>query len=202
MPDSLTTKQSNVYNFIKKATREKGYPPAVREICEAVGLSSTSSVHAHLETLERKGYIKRSRSKNRCIEILEGDFYQNPEVASLPIVGKVTAGQPILAVENIEDYFPVPISYAGSGESFMLKVQGDSMIEKGIASGDLVIIKKQNTANNGDIVVALLDDSATIKTFYKENGHFRLQPANPVYQPIITDDVVILGVLTGLFRKY
>ncbi|MDR2904048.1 MAG: transcriptional repressor LexA [Clostridiales bacterium] len=203
MNDNLTKRQKSVYDYLKKEIREKGYPPSVREICQAVGLSSTSSVHAHLETLEGKGYIKRSPLKNRSIEILEEDFYQSSrEMVNIPIVGKVTAGEPILAVENIDDYFPIPIEYVSSANSFMLRVKGDSMINKGILDGDLVIIKKQPSANNGDIVVALIDDSATIKTFYREKNHIRLQPENPAYEPIIVKNISILGVLIGLFRKY
>lgn len=203
MATTLTLKQKAVYDYLKSEIRAQGFPPSVREICEAVGLSSTSSVHAHLETLERKGYIKRSPLKNRSIEILEEDFYQSSrEMVNVPIIGKVTAGEPILAVENIEDYFPIPVEYAGNSNTFFLKVQGDSMINKGILNNDLVLIKKQNTANNGDIVVALINDSATIKTFYREKNHIRLQPENPAYEPIIVKTVSILGVISGLFRRY
>ena len=203
MSVKLTARQKTVYDYLKQEIREKGYPPSVREICAAVGLTSTSSVHAHLETLERKGYIRRSPEKSRSIEILEEDFYRSSrEMVNVPIIGKVTAGEPILAVENIEDFFPLPIEYIGNESVFMLRVQGDSMYDAGIHHGDLVLIKKQNVARNGDIVVALLDDSATIKTYYRERGHFRLQPANDVYEPIIVEDVTILGVLTALFRTY
>lgn len=203
MNESLTKRQKTVYDYLKKEIRAKGYPPSVREICKAVGLSSTSSVHAHLETLENKGYIKRSPLKNRSIEILEEDFYHTSrEMFNIPIIGKVTAGEPILAVENIEDYFPIPLEYIGNANPFMLRIRGDSMCNKGIYDGDLVIIKKQTMANNGDIVVALIDDSATIKTFYREKDHIRLQPENPKYEPIIVKNVSILGVLIGLFRKY
>lgn len=201
---NLTVSQEKVFRFIKSEIKQKGYPPAVREICEAVGLKSTSSVHAHLETLERLGYIYREKTKNRSIEILEQGFYSNArEMADLPVVGVVTAGVPILAVENIEGTFPIPVEVLNSNKThFMLRVKGDSMIEKGIHDNDLVIVKQQSTAENGDMVVALIEDSATVKTFYREQDHIRLQPENPSYEPIIAKDVSILGVVTGLFRKY
>ena len=200
----LTVKQKKVYDFIKKEIREKGFPPSIREICTALGLSSTSSVHSHLSVLEAKGLIRRAPYKNRTIEILEADFYDNgDDVVNVPIVGKVTAGEPILAFENIEDSFPVPADFVyGKNETFMLRISGNSMIEKGIFHNDLVLVSKQPTAENGDIVVALIDDSATVKSFFKDEGHIRLQPANPDYAPIIADNVEIVGKVVGLFRKY
>ena len=203
MKEPLTKRQKDVYDFLKKEIREKGYPPSVREIGKAVNLSSTASVHSHLEMLENKEYIKRSPLKNRSIEILEEDFYQSSrEMINIPIVGKVTAGEPILAIENIEDYFPLALEYIGNGDTFMLKVKGDSMYDAGIRDGDMVIVKKQPSADNGTIVVALIDDSATVKTFYREKKHIRLQPENSAYEPIIVKNVSILGVVIGLFRKY
>lgn len=203
MAEPLTTKQQLIFDYLKKEIRQKGYPPAIREICKAVELRSTSTVHSHLESLERKGYIRRSPSKNRSIEILEHDFYRSSdEFVNVPIVGKVTAGQPILAVENIEDTFPIPIDYIKNDTVFMLKVSGDSMIDAGIFNRDLILIRQQQDANNGDIVVALLDDSATVKTFYREKDHIRLQPENPAYEPILTKDVSILGKVIGLYRRF
>ena len=202
--EKLTRMQKVVYNYLKSQIKENGYPPSVREICDAIGLSSTSSVHAHLETLTEKGWINRSKSKNRSIEILEEGFYSPlREVVNIPIVGTVAAGTPIYADENIEDTFPIPVEYLQtSSDHFMLRVRGDSMVDCGIFNNDLVIVRQQNTATNGDIVVALIDDSATVKTYYKERGHFRLQPENSEYSPIIVDEVAILGVVMGLFRKY
>ena len=180
---------------------KKGYPPAVREICEAVHLKSTSSVHSHLESLEKNGYIRRDPTKPRTIEILDDDFaLTRREVVNVPVIGTVAAGTPILAEQNIEDYLPIPAEMLPNKEVFMLKVKGNSMIEAGIYSGDKVIVAKQPDAENGDKVVALVDDSATVKTFYKENGHFRLQPENSTMDPIILDHVEILGKVIGLFR--
>ena len=200
----LSGRQKDVFDFIKKFVREKSYPPSVREICEAVGLSSTSTVHSHLEQLEQKGFIKRNATKNRCIEILETNFYASTrEMIYLPIVGKVAAGEPIFSEENIEDTFPLPLEYFNTNDVyFMLRVQGDSMIEVGINNRDMLIIRKQPFAKNGDIVCALIEDSATIKTFYKEKNHYRLQPENKFYEPIIVNEVEILGVAAGLFRTY
>jgi len=202
--EKLTRMQKVVYNYLKAQIKERGYPPSVREICDAIGLSSTSSVHAHLETLSTKGWIRRSKSKNRSIEILEEGFYAPVrEVVNIPILGAVAAGAPIYAEEDCEDTFPIPVEYLQTNsEHFMLRIRGESMIECGIFNNDLVIVRRQNTATNGDIVVALIDDSATVKTYYKERGRFRLQPENSAYAPIIVDDVVILGVVVGLFRKY
>jgi repressor LexA len=199
----ITAKQSEILEYIKKEILSKGYPPAVREICEAVNLKSTSSVHSHLETLEKNGYIRRDPTKPRAIEIIDDTFnLTRREVVNVPIVGTVAAGNPILAVENINNYFPMPAEYMPNNESFMLTVKGESMINVGIFDGDQILVSKQSTANNGDIVVALVEDSATVKTFYKEKGHFRLQPENDTMEPIIVDDVSILGKVFGVFRLY
>lgn len=205
--EKLSQKQLQILEYMKKEVKEKGYPPSVREICDAVGLKSTSTVHGHLERLERKGYIRRDPAKPRAIEIFTcesaADEPNNAkELINVPIVGTVTAGTPILAVENIEDTFPIPIDYAPNGEIFMLRVKGDSMINAGIFNKDLILVKQQNTAENGDIVVALIEDFATVKTFYRENGYIRLQPENPSMSPIIVRDVSILGKVVGLYRKY
>ena len=203
MAENLTTKQQMILDFLKKEIKQNGYPPTVREICDAVGLSSTSTVHAHLETLERKGYIRRSPTKNRSTEILEEDFYGNArELVNVPIVGQVAAGVPILAEENIEDTFPIPIDYVKNDTCFMLHVKGDSMADGGILDGDLVLVRQQQTASNGDIVIAMMDDSATVKTFYREAGRIRLQPANKAFSPIIVQDCEILGKVIGLYRRY
>lgn len=197
----ITDKQREILEYIKDSILNRGYPPAVREICEAVHLKSTSSVHSHLETLERNGYIRRDPTKPRTIEILDDEFaLTRREVVNVPILGTVAAGMPILAQENIEDYIPIPVEMLPNKEVFMLKVKGDSMIEAGIFNNDKVIVARQPTAENGDKVVALVDDSATVKTFYKENGHYRLQPENSSMDPIIVDDVQILGKVIGLFR--
>ena len=172
----ITTKQQEILTYIKDEILKRGYPPAVREICEAVSLKSTSSVHSHLETLEKNGYIRRDPTKPRAIEILDDGFQSvRNEIASIPIVGTVAAGQPILAQENIEGYFPIPTEFAPNSESFILKVKGDSMINIGIFDGDQIFVAKCNIAHNGDVVVALVDDSATVKTFYKEKDYIRLQ---------------------------
>ncbi|MGN1146831.1 MAG: transcriptional repressor LexA [Lachnospiraceae bacterium] len=199
----ITAKQLEILEYIKEEILKRGYPPAVREICEAVHLKSTSSVHSHLETLEKNGYIRRDPTKPRAIEICDDSFQMvRTEMVSLPVVGTVAAGQPILAQENIESYFPVPAEIVPSGESFVLKVKGDSMINAGIFSGDQIFVQCCNTAHNGDTVVALVDDSATVKTFYKENGHIRLQPENDTMDPIIVDDCRILGKVFGVFRLF
>lgn len=200
----LSTKQQEILEYLKECILKKGYPPAVREICEAVKLKSTSSVHAHLETLEEKGFIRKDPTKPRAIEILDDTFnLSRRELVNVPIVGAVSCGSPILANENIEGYFPVPPEYLHNKENFMLKVKGDSMINAGIFHGDLVLVEKANTAKNTDIVVALIDDSATVKTFYKENGHIRLQPENDTMEPIIVEnDMSILGKVIGLFRTF
>ena len=197
----ITDKQREILEYIKEMILKKGYPPAVREICEAVHLKSTSSVHSHLESLEKNGYIRRDPTKPRTIEILDDDFaLTRRELVNVPVIGTVAAGTPILAEQNIEDYLPIPAEILPNKEVFMLKVKGNSMIEAGIYNGDKVIVAKQPNAENGDKVVALVDDSATVKTFYKENGHFRLQPENSSMEPIILDQVEILGKVIGLFR--
>ncbi|MGN1171680.1 MAG: transcriptional repressor LexA [Lachnospiraceae bacterium] len=200
----ITAKQQEILEYIKEEILKRGYPPAVREICEAVNLKSTSSVHSHLETLEKNGYIRRDPTKPRAIEICDDSFQMvRTEMVSLPVVGQVAAGTPILAEQNIEQYFPVPAEMVPTGEpSFVLKVKGDSMINAGIFSGDQIFVQSCNTARNGDTVVALIDDSATVKTFYKENGHIRLQPENDAMDPIIVDDCQILGKVFGVFRLF
>ena len=200
--DDLSKKQLEVLSFIKKEIYKKGYPPSVREICDAVQLKSTSTVHGHLERLERKGYIRRDPTKPRAIEVLDssGSIGSKKEMVELPIVGKVTAGLPILAEQNIEDFFPVPVEFIGNSDAFMLIVKGDSMINAGILDGDYVIVRQQSVAKNGDIVVALLNDEATVKTFYKEKDYFRLQPENPYLMPIIVKELSILGKVIGVFR--
>lgn len=201
MAGDLTEKQRQILEYIKLEILKRGYPPAVREICAAVRLKSTSSVHAHLSALEEKGYIRRDPTKPRAIEIIDEEYaLTRREMVNIPIIGTVTAGEPILAQENIEDYFPMPVEFLPNAVIFMLKVRGDSMINAGIYSGDTVIVEQRSTAKNGDMVVALIDDSATVKTFYKENGHYRLQPENDTMEPIICDQVEILGKVIGLLR--
>ncbi len=197
----ITAKQREILDYMENCILTKGYPPSVREICEAVHLKSTSSVHSHLSTLEENGYIRRDPTKPRAIEILDESFnYPRREMAEVPLVGSVAAGMPILAEENIEEYFPIPADILPNAETFMLKVKGESMINAGIFDGDRVIVERQNSAENGEIIVALLDDSATVKRFYKEDGHYRLQPENDTMDPIIVDEVEILGKVIGLFR--
>lgn len=199
----ITSKQKEILEFMKNEILSKGYPPAVREICEAVNLKSTSSVHSHLETLEKNGYIRRDPAKPRAIEIVDDNFnLTRREIVNVPIVGTVTAGQPILAVENIESYFPIPMDYMPNQETFMLKVKGESMINAGIFDGDTILVQKQSTAKNGDFVVALIEDSVTVKTFYKEKDFYRLQPENDYMDPIIVPEVEILGKVIGLFRMF
>lgn len=197
----ITAKQQEILEYIKECILKKGYPPAVREICEAVHLKSTSSVHSHLETLETNGYIRRDPTKPRAIEILDDEFaLTRREMVQVPMIGTVAAGQPILAQENIEDYFPIPASILPNAEIYMLRVKGESMINIGIFDGDQVIVEKKSTAQNGEIVVALVEDSATVKRFFKEDGHYRLQPENDAMDPIIVPQVEILGKVIGLFR--
>lgn len=213
----ITAKQQEILNFMKSQIMAKGYPPSVREICEAVNLKSTSSVHAHLETLEKNGFIRRDPAKPRAIEIMDDEFYHNMrepqnlsddnsinesmrEMVNVPMVGTVAAGQPLLAVENVTDYFPIPVDLLPNAETFMLRVKGDSMINMGIYEGDQLIIERKNTAKDGEVIVALVDDSATVKRFYKENGHYRLQPENDYMEPIIVDHCEILGKVIGLIR--
>ncbi|MBS6395634.1 MAG: transcriptional repressor LexA [Clostridiales bacterium] len=199
----ITPKQQEILDFIKSEILNKGYPPAVRDICEAVHLKSTSSVHSHLETLERNGYIRRDPTKPRAIEIMDDNFnLVRREVVNVPLLGTVAAGQPLLAVENIDSYFPIPAEFMPNAETFMLKVKGDSMINVGIFDGDQILVERQGTAQNGDIVVALVEDSATVKTFYKEEGHYRLQPENDSMNPIVVDEVTILGKVFGVFRLF
>ena len=199
----ITPKQKEILEYIKDEILKRGYPPAVREICEAVNLRSTSSVHSHLETLEKNGYIRRDPSKPRAIEICDDSFQLvRTEMVSLPVVGQVAAGQPILATQNIDSYFPLPAEYVPGGESFILKVKGDSMINVGIFNGDYIFVNVCNSARNGDIIVALVDDSATVKTFYKEKDHIRLQPENDSMEPIIVDSCKILGKVYGVFRTF
>ena len=203
MPGKITAKQQQILDYMKQQILEKGYPPAVREICKAVDLKSTSSVHSHLETLEKNGYIRRDPTKPRAIEILDDQFnLTRRELVNVPIVGTVTAGQPILATESIEDYFPVMPSFVGNKQTFMLHVKGDSMINAGIFDGDLILVEQNSVARNGEIIVALIDDSVTVKRFYKEDGHIRLQPENDALEPIIVDDCQILGKVFGVFRLY
>ena len=208
----LNKREKAILKFIEKKIKEDGYPPSVREIGKAVGLSSTATVHGYLAKLRAKGYIKKEDKKGRTLKLLKGgngtpieestkEFYSNKELIDVPLIGKITAGMPILAVENVTDTFPIPIDFAGNSESFMLKVSGESMIEAGILDGDFILVRKQSDAVNGEIVVALIEDEATVKTFYKEKGHIRLQPENPTMDPIIVPDCSILGKVIGVFRK-
>lgn len=199
----ISTKQLEILEYIKAQILQRGFPPAVREICEAVNLKSTSSVHSHLETLEKNGYIRRDPTKPRAIEILDDTFnLTRREMTNVPLVGRVAAGEPILAEQNIENYFPIPVEMLPNAQVFMLKVQGESMINAGILSGDMVLVQQDHTARNGDMVVALIEDGATVKTFYKEAGHIRLQPENDNMDPIIVNDVIILGKVIGVFRFF
>ena len=199
----ITDKQREILEYMKKEILNKGYPPTVRDICEAVNLKSTSSVHSHLETLEKNGYIRRDPTKPRAIEIIDENFnLTRREMVNVPIVGRVAAGEPILAVENIESYFPIPMEYMPNAESFMLKVKGESMINAGIFDGDNILVQKCDDARNGDMVVALVEDSATVKTFYKEGDHIRLQPENDTMNPIIVPDCQVLGKVFGVFRFF
>ena len=197
----ISDKQAQILEYIKDQIMETGYQPAVREICEAVHLKYTSSVHSHLATLEKRGYIRRDPTKPRAIEICDDNFQMlRTETASLPVVGRVAAGEPILAEQNIESYFPVPAEYVPRGESFVLKVHGTSMINAGIMDGDYIFVNSCRNAENGEIIVALIDDSATVKRFYKEDGHIRLQPENDEMEPIIVEDCQILGKVFGVYR--
>lgn len=197
----ISNKQREILEYIKQEILNKGYPPAVREICEAVDLKSTSSVHSHLETLEKNGYIRRDPTKPRAIEIIDDNFnLTRREVVNVPLIGKVAAGQPLLAVENIENYFPIPTEFMPNAESFMLTVKGESMINIGIMDGDQILVQSQSDAKNGDVVVALVDDSATVKTFYKEDGYYRLQPENDTMKPIIVKECSIIGKVFGVMR--
>lgn len=197
----ISEKQTEILEYIKESILKRGYPPAVREICDAVHLRSTSSVHAHLEALERNGYIRKDPTKPRTIEVVDDTFnLTRREIANIPLLGQVAAGEPVFAEQNIMDYFPLPVDMLPNQETFMLKVCGDSMINIGIFNGDNVIVAKQRTAANGEIVVALTEDGATVKRFYKENGYYRLQPENDSMEPIIVPQVSILGRVIGLIR--
>lgn len=208
----LNKRERAILKFIEKQINEKGYPPSVREIGKAVGLSSTATVHGYLAKLTKKGYIKKEDQKGRTLRVLKGGLadnekpspkplYNGRELVDVPVIGKITAGAPILAVENVTDTFPIPIDFVGNSESFMLTVRGESMIEAGILDGDYILVKRQNNARNGQIVVALIEDEATVKTFYKEKDYIRLQPENSTMDPIIVPDCKILGVVGGVFRK-
>ncbi len=199
----ISSKQQEILDFIKSEIIHKGYPPTVRDICEAVHLKSTSSVHSHLETLERGGYIRRNPTKPRAIEVTDDTFnLARRELVNIPLIGTVAAGQPLLAQENIEGYFPLPAEIVPNADCFMLKVKGESMRNAGILDGDEIIVMSQNTAENGDIVVALLDDSATVKRFYKEKGRYRLQPENDFMDPIYADEVTVIGKVFGVIRIF
>ncbi len=202
--EPLTEKQQLILNYIKSQVKLNGVVPSIREICQASGLSSTSSVHLHLETLEKKGYIRRKQSKTRNIEILEKNFYKNSydELVNVPILGNVSAGIPTFATESIESYFPISVSYLKNNDAFMLKVFGDSMINAGIYDGDLVLVNKQSTANNRDIVIALIDDETTCKRFFIEDNTIVLKPENSLYEPIKSNNIIILGKVIGLFRSF
>ncbi|BAF59534.1 MAG: transcriptional repressor LexA [Pelotomaculum sp.] len=201
MTEELTPKQAAVLEFIKKSIRQRGYPPSVREIGQEVGLSSSSTVHGYLKKLEEKGYLRRDATKPRAIEVLDNPAGEKVEFINVPVLGRVAAGVPLLAVENREDIFPLPVHFTGSGEFFMLTVRGDSMIEAGILNGDMVVVRRQQDAGNGDIVVALLEEEATVKRLFKENGRIRLQPENRLMEPIYAAEVQILGKVIGLVRK-
>lgn len=199
----ISKKQEEILEYIKAQILERGFPPAVREICEAVHLKSTSSVHSHLETLEKNGYIRRDSTKPRAIEILDDTFnLTRREVTNVPLIGNVAAGEPILAQEHIENYFPIPIEMLPNKQTFLLKVKGESMINAGILDGDMVLVQEEHTATNGDMVVAMIEDGATVKTFYKENNYIRLQPENDFMAPILVRDVTILGKVIGVFRFF
>ncbi|MGN1298528.1 MAG: transcriptional repressor LexA [Candidatus Scatovivens sp.] len=210
-PNALNKREKAILKFIEKQIKANGYPPSVREIGKAVGLRSTATVHGYLRALEEKGYIKKEQQKGRTLKLLKGGankdietqkpLYSGREMVEVPVIGKITAGEPILAFENVTDTFPIPIDFVGNSESFMLTVRGESMIEAGILNGDYILVKKQNTANNGEIVVALIGEEATVKTFYKEKDHIRLQPENSTMDPIIVPTCEILGKVAGVFRK-
>ena len=197
----ISKKQQEILEYIKSQILERGFPPAVRDICEAVHLKSTSSVHSHLETLEKNDYIRRDPTKPRAIEILDDSFnFTRREMVNVPIVGRVAAGEPLLAEQNIEEYFPIPMDFMPNKQTFMLKVKGESMINAGILDGDYVLVEERKTAHNGEMIVALVDDGATVKRFYKEEGIIRLQPENDTMEPIIVPDCTILGKVIGVFR--
>ena len=197
----ISPKQQEILEYIKSQILERGFPPAVRDICEAVHLKSTSSVHSHLETLEKNGYIRRDPTKPRAIEILDESFnFTRREMVNVPMVGRVAAGEPLLAEQNVENYFPIPMEFMPNNQTFMLRVKGDSMINVGIFDGDLALVEQRQTARNGEVIVALVEDGATVKRFFKEEGVFRLQPENDALDPIIVKEVQILGKVIGVFR--
>ena len=199
----ISKKQEEILEYIKSQILERGFPPAVREICEAVNLKSTSSVHSHLETLEKNGYIHRDPTKPRAIEILDDTFnLTRRELVNVPVIGRVAAGEPLLAQQNIENYFPIPAEMMPNKQTFLLQVQGESMINAGILNGDYILVQQEQTAENGDKVVALIDDGATVKTFYREEGIIRLQPENDCMDPIIVKECTILGKVIGVFRFF
>jgi len=211
-PNELNKREKAILKYIEKQVNENGYPPSVREIGRGVGLSSTATVHTYITGLEKKGYIKKENQKGRTLKLLKGGLdgqqkipekpvYSGKELVDVPVIGKITAGAPILAVENVTDTFPIPIDFVGNSESFMLTVRGESMIEAGILDGDYILVRKQDIARNGEIVVALIDDEATVKTFYREKDYIRLQPENSSMDPIIVPDCKILGRVCGVFRK-
>ena len=211
-PNELNKRERAILKYIEKQIKDNGYPPSVREIGKGVGLSSTATVHTYITGLEKKGYVKKENQKGRTLKLLKGGLdgqqkiqdkpvYSGKELVDVPVIGKITAGEPILAVENVTDTFPIPIDFVGNGESFMLTVRGESMIEAGILDGDYILVRKQDIARNGEIVVALIGDEATVKTFYKEKDHIRLQPENHTMDPIIVPDCRILGKVSGVFRK-
>ncbi|MGI6050693.1 MAG: transcriptional repressor LexA [Acetivibrionales bacterium] len=208
MRQQSAEKQKRILDFVNSYIIEKGFPPSVREICKAVGFKSTSTVHSYLKKLEEDGLIIKDATKPRALKVIDDSaknlegYVAEQEIENVPLIGKITAGAPILAVENIEDTFPIPVRFLHNSTSFMLKVKGESMLNAGILDGDYIIVKQQSTANNGDIVVALIEDEATVKTFYKEKDHYRLQPENPDYEPIILKELIILGKVIGLFRNY
>lgn len=216
--NGLNKRERDILKFIQKEIEDRGFAPSVREICRAVGLNSTATVQGYLKSLEERGFLKKETQKGRTLRLLKNykgdnvisdqlgvspakEYYSNKEMVNIPLIGKITAGQPILAVENITDTFPIPLDFVGNSESFMLTVRGESMIEAGILDGDYILVKRTSTAENGQIVVALIDDEATVKTFYKEDGYIRLQPENSTMDPIIVPDCKILGKVSGVFRK-
>ena len=216
--NGLNKRERDILKFIQKEIEARGFAPSVREICKAVGLNSTATVQGYLKVLEENGFVKKESQKGRTLRLIKNykgetvisdqlgisptkEYYTSKEMVNVPLIGKITAGQPILAVENITDTFPIPLDFVGNSESFMLTVRGESMIEAGILDGDYILVKRTNTAENGEIVVALIDDEATVKTFYKEKGYIRLQPENSTMDPIIVPDCKILGKVSGVFRK-
>ena len=202
MSENLSEKEKSILTVIKNNVSEKGYPPSVREIGQAVGLSSSSTVHGYLKKLEDKGYLRRDANKTRAIEVISPEGRRNAvDLIDIPVLGQVAAGQPLLAAENWEETFTLPSFFAGAGDFFMLTVKGDSMIEAGILDGDMVVVRQQPNANTGDIVVALLGEEATVKRYYKESNSIRLQPENKNFEPIYTKDAKLLGKVTGLLRK-